>query len=150
MDKYTIKQLVSPRGVQQQVLNSLAKNKKIETVMVNPKQIKKFQGITVPEGNKLTIYATESDFEVIISTEGETFVSESSIAHGSRPKDIPLAVSNYGKLVSSPMGNNITAIVRLPRFIASKSEFMQQMEMLYDQAYKESVNMGINSNTDRV
>jgi len=118
--------------------------------MVNPNQLKKLQNYSVRKGNKLTIYATESDFEAIVSAEGETFVSESAIAHASRPKDKPLASTNYGKLVSSPMGNNITATVRLPRFIASKSVFMQQMEMLYDDAFNEGINMGNNSITDRV
>lgn len=96
------------------------------------------QNFTVKEGNKITVYALKGDLDMTVSSVTEPFVSEASIAHASRPKDIPLATIPYGKLFSSPMGNNITAKVMLPKALASKEEFVRQVEMLYDKLAAEN------------
>lgn len=95
---------------------------------------KTIQNFTVKAGNKLTAYALKGDLNMIVCSEAEPYVSQSAIARGSRPKDNQLAAVNYGKMVSSPMGNNICATVRLPKELASREEFHRQMDMLYDQA----------------
>lgn len=117
--------------------------------MVNPKQLNSLlHTFKVEEGNKLTVYALKGEVEMIVKSDAEPFVSQSSIIRAARPKDIPLAVSNYGKMVSSPMGNNVTATVRLARDLVSKEEFLRQMLNLYEMAFESNnITTGNNSNT---
>lgn len=94
------------------------------------------QNIQVEEGNKITFYALHGAIDMIVRSEAEPFVSQSSIIRGSRPKNVPLASSNYGKIVSSPMGYNITASVNMPKVLFSREELHRQIDALCDQVEK--------------
>lgn len=103
--------------------------------MSNPTQLSALtQTFSVTAGQKLSIYAIDDDAQVTIRSNMEPFVSKSAIAHGTRPRDITLSETCYGKMTSSPMGHNTCMTIRLPRNIASYREFLMQVDMLYSLA----------------
>lgn len=118
-----------PKNLRQQATGNTPLHKTINN-MAN--QI--IQKFNIAAGNKATVFALNSAAQIMVCSDAEPYVSQSSIAHASRPKDVPLATVNYGKLVSSPMGNHISVVIRLPKDLASKLEFIHQIELLYNQA----------------